>query len=169
MGPAVVSGVARVRHPPVAASAGGCHRASANSAARQSRRAGATHRKPAFGLGLLRCDGGLVEAREEVVDTAPFGRLLHFAKDVASPGPRVLVVAPQSGHFATRLRGTVETLLPGHDVHVTDWTDAREIPVAAGPFGLDDMVAQVIAWLEAMGPGAHLLAVSQPAGAGPDP
>jgi poly(3-hydroxybutyrate) depolymerase len=73
------------------------------------------------------------------------------------------VVAPQSGHFATRLRGTVETLLPEHDVHVTDWTDAREIPVAAGPFGLDDMVAQVIAWLEAMGPGAHLLAVSQPA------
>ena len=125
--------------------------------------AGTTHRKPAFGLGPLRHGGGLVEVREEVVDTAPFGRLLRFAKDVASPGPRVLVVAPQSGHFATRLRGTVETLLPEHDVHVTDWTDAREIPVAAGPFGLDDMVAQVIAWLEAMGPGAHLLAVSQPA------
>ena len=98
-----------------------------------------------------------------MVDTAPFGRLLRFTKDVADPGPRVLVVAPQSGHFATRLRGTVEALLPEHDVHVTDWTDAREIPVSAGPFGLDDMVAQIIAWLEAMGPGAHLLAVSQPA------
>jgi poly(3-hydroxybutyrate) depolymerase len=61
------------------------------------------------------------------------------------------------------LRGTVEALLPEHDVHVTDWTDAREIPVSAGPFGLDDMVAQVIAWLEAMGADAHLLAVSQPA------
>jgi poly(3-hydroxybutyrate) depolymerase len=98
-----------------------------------------------------------------VVDTAPFGRLLRFTKDVADPGPRVLVVAPQSGHFATRLRGTVEALLPEHDVHVTDWTDAREIPVSAGPFGLDDMVAQIIAWLEGMRPGAHLLAVSQPA------
>ncbi len=125
--------------------------------------AGTTHRKPAFGLTHARVGDKLVEVREEVVDTAPFGRLLRFAKDAASPGPRVLVVAPQSGHFATRLRGTVETLLPEHDVHVTDWTDAREIPVAAGPFGLDDMVAQVIAWLEAMGPGAHLLAVSQPA------
>jgi poly(3-hydroxybutyrate) depolymerase len=125
--------------------------------------AGTTHQKPAFGLTHARVGDKLVEVREEVVDTAPFGRLLRFAKDAASPGPRVLVVAPQSGHFATRLRGTVEALLPGHDVHVTDWTDAREIPVAAGPFGLDDMVAQVIAWLEAMGPGAHLLAVSQPA------
>ena len=125
--------------------------------------AGTTHQKPPFGLTRTRVGDRPVEVREEVVDTAPFGRLLRFAKDVASPGPRVLVVAPQSGHFATRLRGTVEALLPGHDVQVTDWTDAREIPVAAGPFGLDDMVAQVIAWLEAMGPGAHLLAVSQPA------
>jgi poly(3-hydroxybutyrate) depolymerase len=124
---------------------------------------GTTHSKPAFGFGPLRKDSGLVEIREEVVDTTSFGRLLRFAKDVAHPGPRVLVVAPQSGHFATRLRGTVETLLPEHDVHVTDWTDAREIPLAAGAFGLDDMVAQVIAWLEVMGPGAHLLAVSQPA------
>jgi poly(3-hydroxybutyrate) depolymerase len=125
--------------------------------------AGTTHRKPPFGLTHARVGDKLVEVREEVVDTAPFGRLLRFAKGTASPGPRVLVVAPQSGHFATRLRGTVETLLPEHDVHVTDWTDAREIPLAAGPFGLDDMVAQVIAWLETMGPGAHLLAVSQPA------
>ena len=124
---------------------------------------GTTHRKPTFGFGPLQQNGSRVELREDVVDTAPFGRLLRFTKDVADPGPRVLVVAPQSGHFATRLRGTVEALLPEHDVHVTDWTDAREIPVSAGPFGLDDMVAQIIAWLEAMGSGAHLLAVSQPA------
>ncbi len=82
--------------------------------------AGTTHQKPAFGLTHARVGDKLVEVREEVVDTAPFGRLLRFAKDVADPGPRVLVVAPQSGHFATRLRGTVETLLPEHDVHVTD-------------------------------------------------
>src|SRR3954452_15684277 len=124
---------------------------------------GTTHRKPTFGFGPRQQDGGRVGVREDVIDTAPFGRLLRFTKDVAHPGPRVLVVAPQSGHFATRLRGTVETLLPEHDVHVTDWTDAREILVSAGPFGLDDMVAQIVAWLEAMGSGAHLLAVSQPA------
>ena len=125
--------------------------------------AGTTHQKPAFGLTHARVGDKLVEVREEALLATPFCTLRRFAKDVADPGPRVLVVAPLSGHFATRLRGTVETLLPEHDVHVTDWTDAREIPVAAGPFGLDDMVAQVIAWLEAMGPGAHLLAVSQPA------
>ena len=112
---------------------------------------GTTHRKPTFGFGPLQQNGSRVELREDVVDTAPFGRLLRFTKDVADPGPRVLVVAPQSGHFATRLRGTVEALLPEHDVHVTDWTDAREIPVSAGLFGLDDMVAQIIAWLEEWG------------------
>ncbi len=95
----------------------------------------------------------------------PFCTLRRFAKDVADPGPRVLVVAPMSGHFATRLRGTIAALLPDHDVHVTDWADARDIPPLAGPFGLDDMVAHVMACLEALGPGAHLLAVSQPAAA----
>ncbi|WP_431267093.1 polyhydroxyalkanoate depolymerase [Dankookia sp. P2] len=93
----------------------------------------------------------------------PFGRLLRFAKDTPRPGPPLLVVAPLSGHFATRLRGTIAGLLPEHDVHVTDWADAREVPAAAGPFGLDDQVARIVAWLEALGPGAHLLAVSQPA------
>jgi poly(3-hydroxybutyrate) depolymerase len=92
-----------------------------------------------------------------------FCTLRRFAKDVARPGLRVLVVAPLSGHFATRLRGTLEALLPEHDVHVTDWTDAREVPLSAGPFGLDDVVAHLMAYLEAMGPGAHALAVSQAA------
>ena len=91
----------------------------------------------------------------------PFCTLRRFAKDVADPGPRVLVVAPLSGHFATRLRGTLEALLPEHDVHVTDWADARGVPLAAGAFGLDDVVAHLMACLEAMGPGAHALAVSQ--------
>ena len=86
---------------------------------------GTTHQKPAFGFAWLQQDGSRIEVKEEVVDTAPFGRLLRFTKDVADPGPRVLVAAPQSGHFATRLRSTVEALLPEHDVHVTDWTDAR--------------------------------------------
>jgi poly(3-hydroxybutyrate) depolymerase len=101
--------------------------------------------------------------REEVVLATPFCTLRRFAKDVADPGPRVLVVAPLSGHFATRFRGTLELLLPEHDVHVTDWADAREVPLVAGPFGLDDTVAHLVACLEAIGPGAHALAVSQAA------
>lgn len=122
-----------------------------------------THDKPAFGLAQTQIGDRMVAVREEVVASATFGRLLRFAKDMPHPGPPLLVVAPQSGHYATRLRGTVAALLPDHDVHVTDWTDAREVAAAAGPFGLDDQVAQIIAWLEIIGPGAHLLSVSQPA------
>jgi poly(3-hydroxybutyrate) depolymerase len=121
-----------------------------------------THDKPQFGLAETCAGNRPVAVREEVVASGPFGRLLRFAKDTPRPGPPLLVVAPLSGHFATRLRDTVAALLPDHDVHVTDWTDAREVPVAAGPFGLDDQVAQIIAWQEALGPGGHLLAVSQP-------
>lgn len=125
--------------------------------------AGPTHRKPAFGLDRTRLDGRLVAVQEEVVRDAPFGRLLRFAKDTPRPGPPLLVVAPASGHYATRLRATIGGLLPDHDLHVTDWTDARLVAARDGPFGLDGQVAQIIEWLEAMGPGAHLLAVSQPA------
>ena len=92
----------------------------------------------------------------------PFGNLLHFAKDVDTPQPRVLVVAPLSGHFATLLRGTVETLLRDHDVYITDWANARDVPLEAGRFGVDDYVDYLIRFLEAIGPGAHILAVCQP-------
>ncbi|NOG71753.1 polyhydroxyalkanoate depolymerase [Roseicella sp. DB1501] len=124
---------------------------------------GTTHRKPEFGLDRLAIDGAELVVREETVRTAPFGRLLRFVKEGVAPGPKLLVVAPLSGHFATRLRDTVAALVPAHDVHVTDWTDARCVPLAEGPFGLDALVAQLLAWLEALGPGTHLLAVSQPA------
>ena len=79
--------------------------------------AGTTHRKPAFGLTHASVGGRTVEVREEAVLATPFCKLRRFAKDAADPGPRVLVVAPLSGHFATRLRGTLAALLPGHDVH----------------------------------------------------
>jgi poly(3-hydroxybutyrate) depolymerase len=125
--------------------------------------AGTTHRKPPFGLTHTRIGGRTAEVREEAVLATPFCMLRRFAKDVARPGPRVLVVTPMSGHFATRFRGTLAALLPEHDVHVTDWADAREVPASAGPFGLDEMVAHVIACLEALGPGAHAFAVSQAA------
>ena len=99
---------------------------------------------------------------EEVVLGLPFGNLLHFRKDMETPQPRVLVAAPLSGHFATLLRGTVETLLRDHDVYITDWINARDVPLEAGRFGFDDYVAYVIRFLEAIGPGAHVLAVCQP-------
>jgi polyhydroxyalkanoate depolymerase len=115
--------------------------------------AGLSHARPAFGI-----EG----VTEEVVLARPFGSLLHFRKAVADPGPRVLVVAPMSGHFATLLRATVRTMLADHDVYITDWHNPRDVPLAAGGFGLDEYVLQLIEFLEAMGPGAHLLAVCQP-------
>ena len=103
-----------------------------------------------------------VPVTEEVALDLPFGRLLHFAKDIDAPQPRVLVAAPLSGHFATLLRGTVEALLRDHDVYVTDWANARDVPLEAGRFGVDDYVAYLIRFLEAIGPGGHILAVCQP-------
>ena len=94
--------------------------AQAAAALRLLEGAGTTHEKPPFGLDRVRVGGRTVAVREEVVRATPFCALRRFAKDVADPGPRVLVVAPMSGHFATRLRGTLEGLLPDHDVHVTD-------------------------------------------------
>jgi polyhydroxyalkanoate depolymerase len=92
----------------------------------------------------------------------PFCTLLHFRKAITVEQPRVLVVAPLSGHFSTLLRGTVETLLPEHDVYITDWHNARDISRRAGRFGLDEYIDHVLAFLEAMGPGAHVVGVCQP-------
>jgi polyhydroxyalkanoate depolymerase len=88
---------------------------------------------------------------------------LHFAKDMTAPQPKVLLVAPMSGHFATLLRGTVRTMLPEHDVYLTDWHNARDVPLSAGEFDFDDFIDYVIAFLEHLGPGAHVVAVCQPA------
>lgn len=91
-----------------------------------------------------------------------FGTLLHFRKDSEVLQPRVLVVAPLSGHFATLLRATVHTLLAEHDVYLTDWHNARDVPLAAGRFGLDEYTGHIMQFLEHLGPGVHLLAVCQP-------
>jgi poly(3-hydroxybutyrate) depolymerase len=99
---------------------------------------------------------------EEVTLVAPFGTLLHFRKDTKAVHPPVLLAAPLSGHFATLLRETVRTLLRDHDVYLTDWHNARDVPLRHGGFSLDDYTAQLIAFLEAIGPGAHLVAVCQP-------
>jgi poly(3-hydroxybutyrate) depolymerase len=125
-------------------------------------RAGLTHARPEYAIPAVMVGNREVEVTEEPVLTLPFGTLLRFKKDIDLEQPRVLVVAPLSGHFATLLRNTVRTLLPDHDVYITDWHNARDVSVEAGTFGFDDYVAYVIRFLEALGPGAHLVAVCQP-------
>src|SRR5499427_4799126 len=96
----------------------------------------------------------------------PFCRLLHFERAISHmphrPQPRILIVAPMSGHYATLLRGTVEAFLPNHDVYITDWADARMVPVLAGRFDLHDYIDHVISMLHALGPDTHIVAVCQP-------
>jgi poly(3-hydroxybutyrate) depolymerase len=125
-------------------------------------RAGLTHSRPPFGISHVNVGNRDVEVREEAAARTPFGTLLHFKKDTAVAQPRVLVVAPLSGHFATLLRATVRTLLPEHDVFITDWHNARDVPVTAGRFGIDEYVDHLIKYLEVLGPGSHVLAVCQP-------
>ncbi|MGO9698726.1 MAG: polyhydroxyalkanoate depolymerase [Xanthobacteraceae bacterium] len=125
-------------------------------------RMGLTHTRPPFAIRSVNVGNREVEVREEAAHKTPFGTLLHFKKDVAATQPRVLLVAPLSGHFATLLRATVRTMLPEHDVYITDWHNARDVPLIAGRFGVDEYVDHLIKFLEVMGPGAHVLAVCQP-------
>lgn len=124
--------------------------------------ASAPRGKPEFGLDHTIVDGVRVSVSEEIVLQKPFGQLKRFVREGIKGGPKLLIVAPMSGHFATLLRGTVERMLPGHDVYVTDWRDARSVPLAAGSFDLDDYIDYLVAFLEEIGPGAHMLAVCQP-------
>ncbi len=121
-----------------------------------------THRRPAFGIETVRCGNRELSVREEVRLSLPFADLLHFAKDDTVAKPKMLVVAPLSGHFATLLRSTVATLLQDHDVYITDWANARDVPVAAGRFGFEDHITYLIRFIEELGPGVNVLAVCQP-------
>ena len=121
-----------------------------------------SHSRPDFAIHEVMVGNRLVPVTEEVALELPFGRLLRFAKDIDTPQPKVLVVAPLSGHFATLLRDTAATLLQDHDVYITDWTNARDVPRAAGTFGVEDYVAYLIRFLEEMGGRPHVLAVCQP-------
>ncbi len=124
--------------------------------------ASAPRGKPAFGLTSTLVDGRQVAVHEEIVFQKPFGQLKRFAKVGVEDAPRLLIVAPMSGHFATLLRGTVERMLPKHDVYITDWRDARQVPLSAGRFDLDDYIDYLSEFLDHIGPGAHMLAVCQP-------
>lgn len=121
--------------------------------------------KPAFGLAGTTIDGKAVEVAEKVVWSRPFGSLLHFRRHLPAgtrPDPKILMVAPMSGHYATLLRGTVEAMLPHAEVYITDWADARMVPVSSGRFDLDDYIDYVVDMLNFLGPDVHVLAVCQP-------
>src|SRR5262245_44894873 len=125
-------------------------------------RAGLTHERPLYGIDSIAINGREVRVTERSVDVTPFGTMLHFRKDIVLAQPRVRLVAPLSGHFATLLRATVRTMLPEHDVYITDWHNARDIALEHGRFGFDDYIAHLIRFLEVIGRGAHIVAVCQP-------
>jgi poly(3-hydroxybutyrate) depolymerase len=125
-------------------------------------RQGLTHTRPPYAIASVMVGNRETPVAEETVVSTPFATLLRFHKDVETVQPRVLVVAPLSGHFATLLRGTIKTLLRDHEVYVTDWHNARDVDLAHGRFGFDEYVEHIIRFLETMGPGGHLVAVCQP-------
>lgn len=125
--------------------------------------AAAPRGKPAFNLDSIEIDGTQVPVTEKIECRKTFGQLKHFVREGHEGDPKLLIVAPMSGHFATLLRGTVERMLPRHDVYITDWRDARNVPLSQGSFDLDDYIDYIIEFLEYIGPGAHVLAVCQPA------
>jgi poly(3-hydroxybutyrate) depolymerase len=131
-------------------------------------RLGKHYDKPAFGLHATTIDDCEVGIAEEVILKKPFCKLLHFRRMLPSTlashakDPKVLIVAPLSGHHATLLRDTVRAILPDHDVHITDWIDARLVPLSHGPFHLDDYIAYVIEFIQLLGPDVHVISVCQP-------
>ncbi|OYY89590.1 MAG: polyhydroxyalkanoate depolymerase [Sphingomonas sp. 28-66-16] len=129
--------------------------------------AAAPRGKPEFGLDHTEIDGRIVAVHEQIVVRKPFGQLKRFARDGIVGGPKLLIAAPMSGHYATLLRGTVERMLPFADVYITDWRDAKLVPLSDGTFDLDDYIDYLIEFMEHLGPnegegGSHMLAVCQP-------
>ncbi len=121
-----------------------------------------SHERAPFGIDRVTVDGAKIAVSEEVVAVHPFCRLLHFRKAAALDQPKLLMVAPLSGHFATLLRGTIAAALPDHDLYVTDWLNARGVSVQEGGFGLDDEIELLIDWIRRLGPEVHVMAVCQP-------
>ncbi len=121
--------------------------------------------KPSFGLATTLVGGTRVAVTEKTVWRKPFCELLHFERALEKPrkDPKLLIVAPMSGHYATLLRGTVEAMLPRHEVYITDWVDARMVPLADGSFDLDDYIDYLIEMLHFLGEDVHVVGVCQPA------
>src|ERR1700712_4875171 len=121
-----------------------------------------TYTRPAYDIGKVLVGNQELEVTEEVVFATPFGSLLHFKKENSPAQPRMLLVAPMSGHFATLLRATVKTLLQDHDVYITDWHNPRDIPLDQGKFGLDEYTEHLITFMNELGPRSHMVAICQP-------
>ena len=121
-----------------------------------------THRRPPWAIDSIVVDGETLAVDEEAVHSTPFATLMRFATPRSAAQPKVLLVAPMSGHFATLLRDTVRTMLQGHEVYITDWHNIRDVPITAGRFGLDEYTEHLMRFLEVIGPGAHLMAICQP-------
>lgn len=117
--------------------------------------------KPSFNLPTTTIGGESVAVHEEVVTEKAFGNLLRFKRDTTRNDPKILLVAPMSGHYATLLRDTVRDLLPDHDVYITDWKNARDVPLSAGDFSLEDYIDYVRGFMQDIGPGAHIAGLSQ--------
>jgi poly(3-hydroxybutyrate) depolymerase len=120
------------------------------------------HTRRPFAIESVQVGGRQAAVHEDAVSGSSFGTLLRFAKTPHIDQPRVLLLAPLSGHFSTLLRDTVRTMLPDHDVFISDWHNCRDVPIEEGAFGVDEYVQHVIDFLRAMGPGGHLVAVCQP-------
>ena len=119
--------------------------------------------KPEFGIKSIEVDGKEVKVRQYVSKKKIFCNLLHFKKDISKKQPKLLIVAPMSGHYATLLRGTVKGLLPHFDVYITDWRNASDVPVSHGTFDLDDYIEYVMEFIRAIKGDVHVMAVCQPA------
>lgn len=120
------------------------------------------YRKPEWNLPFTQIDGEAVAVRPVPVLHRTFGDLLHFERDCQREDPVVLLVPPMSGHYATLLRGTVEALLPDHEVYIADWRDAGQVPLTCGTFDLDDYIVYIRDFLNFLGPDTHVMAVCQP-------
>ncbi len=120
------------------------------------------HGKPAFGILETIIDDKPVSVTEQIVHRLPFGQLKQFKRDTKRKDPKILMVAPLSGHYATLLRGTVEAMLPDHDVYITDWRDASDVPLLEGGFDLDDYIDYLREFMGVLGPDTHVMAVCQP-------
>ena len=140
---------------------------SASAALQMFERVTRRYGKPAFGLTTTVVDGRSVPVTERVVWEKPFCRVITFDRAFAhgpvQPQPKLLIVAPMSGHYATLLRGTVEAMLPDHQVFITDWSDARMVPLLEGRFDLDTYIDYLRAMFRDLGPDLHVMAVCQPA------
>jgi poly(3-hydroxybutyrate) depolymerase len=125
-------------------------------------RARLVHERPDYGIDSVLVRGERIDVSEEVALEMPFGNLVHFRKETDLRQPKVLLAAPMAGHFATLLRHTAQTLLADHDVYITDWKSARDVPVDAGRFGTDEYIDHLMAFFGHIGPGGHGMAVCQP-------